>query len=178
MAVGGLLVRVAVLGMDWDEEIEGGDIDCPLWSRWLELIFEGDKGEVTPLGLVADDERCRDRTLVPLGCVLVAAAARVAIDGVDGDKTEMNKKGEKSSSNGEGRRSSCKQNANDKKDKVVASWLTKNTTMSTPRQVATLCIVEKYLHQTMEFSQYRLRHYQRWSTYVVNSSFHLVWMVK
>jgi hypothetical protein len=53
----------------------------------LEFILDGDWGDVTPLGFVADDERCRDKTLVPLAWEVLAAAARVAIDGVDGEAT-------------------------------------------------------------------------------------------
>jgi hypothetical protein len=40
---------------------------------------------VTPLGFVADDERCRDNTLGTFGWEVFAVVARVAIDGVDGD---------------------------------------------------------------------------------------------
>ena len=51
----------------------------------MELACEGETGDVTPLGLVAEDERCRDKTL---GCDTLADAARVDINGVDGDATE------------------------------------------------------------------------------------------
>ena len=56
-----------------------------LRSTWLELAWEGEVGDVTPLAFVADDERCRERT--PVGLDVVAAAARVAMDGVEGEST-------------------------------------------------------------------------------------------
>lgn len=78
-------VRVAVFGSDWD--IVGGDID---WSIWFEFTFDGETGDVTPLAFVADDERCRVIALVPVDWEVLAIAARVAIDGVDGDATKIN----------------------------------------------------------------------------------------
>lgn len=75
------LVRVDVFGIDCDAV--GGDIDCPLWSIWFEFTFGGENGDVTPLGFVAEDERCRVTALIPLGWE--AVVARVAIDGVEGD---------------------------------------------------------------------------------------------
>lgn len=54
---------------------------------WLELACEGERGEVTPLGFVADDERCRVTAFVPPGWKVLAAAARVAIEGVEGEAT-------------------------------------------------------------------------------------------
>ena len=42
---------------------------------------------MTPLGFVADDERCRVTAFVPPGWKVLAAAARVAIEGVDGEAT-------------------------------------------------------------------------------------------
>lgn len=77
------LFRVAVFGMDCD--VEGGDID---WSIWFEWIFDGDDGDVTPLGFVADDERWRVKKLVPVGWDVLTNAARVAIEGVEGDATK------------------------------------------------------------------------------------------
>ena len=75
-------VRAVAFGIDWDAD--GGDSDCPLWSIWFELAFVGENGDVTPLGFVADDERCRDKAVMPVGCEVLP---RVAIDGVDGDAT-------------------------------------------------------------------------------------------
>lgn len=86
VAVGGV-GRIPALGMDWDED--GGDIDCPMWSIWFELVFDGENGDVIPLGFVADDERLRDNGFVPEGKEDTPAAARVAIDGVDGDATKL-----------------------------------------------------------------------------------------
>lgn len=56
-----------------------------LRSAWLELACEGETGDVTPLAFVADDERCRERA--PVGLDVLAAAARVAMDGVEGEST-------------------------------------------------------------------------------------------
>ncbi len=91
---GNRLVRVAVFGIDCDDDIsccdvDGGDIDWPLWSIWFEFTFGGENGDVTPLGFVADDERCRVNVLVPVGWGVLAAVARVAINGVDGDATKL-----------------------------------------------------------------------------------------
>lgn len=85
VAVGGF-VRIAVFGIDCD--IDGGDIDCPLWSIWFELRLGGENGDVIPLGFVADDDRLRDNGFVLVGRGGLTAAARVAIDGVDGEATK------------------------------------------------------------------------------------------
>ena len=53
----------------------------------MKFTLEGERGDVTPLGLVAEEERCRDNTL---GWETFADAARVGIVGVEGDATKIN----------------------------------------------------------------------------------------
>lgn len=45
-------------------------------------MIVGERGDVIPLGFVADDERFRDRTVE-------LPAVRIAIDGVEGDEGEL-----------------------------------------------------------------------------------------
>jgi hypothetical protein len=54
----------------------------------LKFTLEGERGDVTPLGLVAEEERCRDNTL---GWEALADTPRVGIEGVEGDATKEEK---------------------------------------------------------------------------------------